>query len=106
MPEDSRTAIEPGLHVLRRNRHSDAVTEALPERPGGSLDAGRVMVLGMAGGQAAKLPKAFDFIEREIVAGQIQQAVQQHRAVTCREHESVAAVPLRIARIVAQEARP
>ena len=98
-------AIEVRFEVLRRYRHADAVTEALAERAGGGLDAGDAPILGMPGRSAAELAKMLDVVERDLVAGEIKQAVQQHRAVACREHEAVAPEPFRILRIVAHEPR-
>src|SRR5690349_6541758 len=58
------------------HRHSDAVTEALAERSGGHLDAGRESALGVTGSDTAPLAKLLDLFERKIVTGRIEQAVQ------------------------------
>jgi hypothetical protein len=47
-----------------------------------------------------KLPEALDLVERKIVAGQVQQRVQQHRAVAVRDDEAIAVCPSRICRVV------
>src|SRR5580704_5348633 len=91
--------------MLRRHRHPYGVAYALAERPGGSLDAGDAPVLGMPGRSAAELAKLLDVVERDLVAGEIEDAVEQHRAVSGREHEAIAPEPLRIFRIVTHEAR-
>ena len=98
-------ALEVRLEMLRRHRHADGVADALAERAGGGLDAGRHAVLGMAGRSAAELAELLDVVEAEVVAGEIEQAVEQHRAVARGQHEAVAAEPLRILRVVAHEAR-
>ena len=49
---------------------------------------------------------ALHVVDRQRIAGQVQQRVQQHRAVAVRDHEAVAVRPLRIAGIVAQVVAP
>ena len=87
-------------------RHADSRGIALPQRPGGGLHARCDPVLGMAGGEAAELAELLELIQRQIVAGQMKQAVDQHGAVAAGQHEPVAVEPLGISRVVAQEARP
>ena len=48
-------AVELGRQAALGDGHADAVGEALAERPGRRLDAGRQAVLGMAGRDAAPL---------------------------------------------------
>src|SRR5882724_11051110 len=93
------------LEMLCRHRHPDAVAEALAERPGGSLDARSHAVLGMPRSSAPQLPEMLDVVQGQIVAGEIEQAVEEHRAVTSREHKPVAPEPFWIFGIVAHEAR-
>jgi hypothetical protein len=77
-----------------------------PERPGGSLDAGRVAVFRMARGLAVQLAEILQVVDRQVVAGQVQQRIQQHRAMAVGQHEAVAVGPLRVGRVVAQVAVP
>ena len=58
--------------------HAHAVGEALAQRAGGRLDAGREAVLGVAGGAAAPLAELLQLLERQVVAGQVEQGVEQH----------------------------
>ena len=86
---------KPGAVVARgemrfRDRHADAVAEALAERPGRHLDARREAALGMPRRDAAPLAELLDLLERKVVAGQMKQAVQQHRAVPGRQHKAIA----------------
>ena len=61
-------------------------------------------VFGMAGGLAVDLAKALQLIQRHVLdAGQVQQAVEQHRAVAVRQHEAVAIEPMRIGRVELHE---
>ena len=60
----------------------------------------------MAGRDRAELAEALDLLDRHrLVAEQMQQRVEQHRAVAGREHEAVAVGPGRIGRIELQEPR-
>ena len=98
-------ALEACFEMPRRHRHPNPVAEALAERAGGGLDAVGHAVLGMSGRFASELAKLLDVVERKVVAGEIEQAVEEHRAVAGRQHETIAAEPLRISRVVAHEPR-
>ena len=81
-----------------------ALPRPWPERAGGRLDAARMAALGMAGGAAAELAEALDLVDRHVgIAGQVQQRVEQHRAVPGRQHEAVAVGPVRRRRIEAAD---
>ncbi len=81
---------------LFRDRHADGVAEALTEGAGGHFDARCVAALGMAGRHAVPLAKALQFRERQRVAREVKQAVEQHGAVAGGEHEAVAIGPVRV----------
>jgi hypothetical protein len=91
-----------GQHALRE-RHADRVAEALSERAGGALHPGRHAVLGVTRRDRAELAEVADVVDRDGVARQVQQRVEQHRPVTRREHEAVAIGPVRGRRVVAQD---
>ena len=94
-----------GQHLLGE-RHADRGRDALAERTGGGLDALGVEVLGMARGQAAELAELLELIQRHVgIAGQIQQRIEQHRAVAGREHEAVAVGPVGGSGVEFQELR-
>ena len=94
-----------GQHALGE-RHADRVAEPLAERPGRRLDAARMAALGMAGGAAAELPETLDLGDRHVgIAGQVQEPVEQHRAVPVRHDEAVAVGPIRGLRVKAQVLR-
>ena len=88
------------------HRETDAVAEALTQRPGGRLHAWRNAPLGMARRHAAPLAKPLDLFERKIVAGEVKQTVQQHRTVPGREHETIAVEPTGIGWVVFEEPGP
>ena len=77
------------------DRHADGVGEALAERSGGGLDAGGVAVLGMARGHRVELAEAPELVEGQRVAAEVEQRVEEHRAVPVREHEAVPVRPRR-----------
>ena len=86
-------------HFLSQ-RHTDRVCKALPQRSRGRLNAESWLVFGMPRRAVAKLTKVANLVNRKIVSGQVQQAVEQHRAMAVRQYEAVAVDPLWIGRIV------
>ena len=92
-------------HPLREG-HADGRGEALAERTCRRLDAGRVAVFGMAGGEAAELAELADVVERDAVAGKVEQTVEEHAAVAAGEDEAVAVRPRRILRVVLEVLEP
>ena len=105
---DDRVAVAVELRgkTSLRDRHADGVGKSLPERPGRGLDARCQARLGMARRPRSPLPERAQLVEWQVVAGQVEQRVQQHRRVPCRQHEPVTVGPVRMRRRVAQEARP
>jgi hypothetical protein len=81
------------------DRHADGIGNALAERAGGGLDAGGMTVFRMAGGLRAELAELLQVVDGHVrVAGQIQQRIEQHRAMAGRQHEAVAVRPVRLLR--------
>ena len=89
-----------------RQRHAYRIRETLPQRAGSGFHSRRVTILGMAGRFGMKLAETLDFLHRQIVAGEVQQGINQHRAMTIRQHKTVAVHPFRIDGIVAQMMNP
>ena len=94
--------------VERAASHASAMpsrrrSETLPQRSGGDFDARRVTALRMPRGLASPLAEALQLIKRKIVAGEMQQAVEQHGAVAGGEHEAVAIEPVRVFGVVLQK---
>ena len=112
--EDVRAVVDDGEALaieflsekLFGKRHADTVGNALAEGSGRRFDAGRHVDFGVAGRLAVQLTKVLDVLHRKVVARQVQQCVLQHRAVTVRKNEAVAADPLGIRRVEAQVTRP
>src|ERR1041385_7826574 len=92
---ESRLVVARGEKRLRDAR-AHAVAEALAERTGRHLDAGRELALGMARRDALPLAEMLDLIERDRVAGEVQHAVEQHGPVAGGGSEAVAVGPVGI----------
>ena len=93
--------------VLLGDRHADAVAEALAERAGGDLDAGRddvAILLRMARGDRSPLAELLDLVDRDVVAREMQHGVQQHRAVARAQDEAIAVGPRGLRRVVLHDA--
>ena len=87
-------------------RHADRRAEALAERSGGRLDARRHEAFGMPRRLRVELAEALQLVDRDALdAGEVQERVEQHRAVAGGEHEAVAVGPARIGGVVFQELR-
>ena len=83
-------------------RHADRVGEPLTERARRRFDAGRDADLRMSGRLRMQLAEVAELADRQVVAGQMQQRVLQHRAVAVRKYETIAIRPMRIGGVVAQ----
>ena len=84
------------VQLTLRQRHADRVGKPLAERTGRRFNARCVAMLGMSGGLGAELTEIADLIDAHAgIAGQMQQRVKQHRAMTGRQHEPVAVGPRR-----------
>ena len=108
--DDEGVVIDQAVAKARRrdalgHRHAHRRRNALAQRTGRRLDTSTMAVFRMAGARAAQLAEALDVIKRDVlVTRQVQHRIQQHRAMTSRQHEAVAVRPARIARIEFQEA--
>ena len=98
--------VELGRQALLGDGHADGVGEALAERSGGRLDARREAVLRVARRPRAPLAEVAQLVQRQVVAGEMQQRVEQHAGVAGRQDEAVAIGPVGPRRGVAQVARP
>ncbi len=99
-------AVELGGQQLLGQRHAHGIGDALAQRAGGGLHARGHVDLGVAGGQAVQLAEALQLGHAELVAGEVQQRVDQHRAVAVAEHETVAVGPVRVGRVVLEVTVP
>ena len=91
---------------LFSQRHADGIGNALAERARSGFHAGRDAVFGVARSLAVQLAEILQLLHRQLVAGQVQQGINQHRTVAVGQHKAVAVEPLRIARAVLQVLAP
>jgi hypothetical protein len=105
---DDRLAqtIETRGHHLRRERHADRRREPSAERPRRQLHADGMAVLGVPRRLRAALAEVLQVVDRQRIARQVQERVEQHGSVPTREHEAVAIRPVRRIRVEAQELAP
>src|SRR5471030_1836679 len=83
-----------------------AVGQALAQWTGGGFNARGVAEFRVARGTAVQLAEVFQVIDRQVVAGQVQQRVNQHRTMTVGHHEAVTVSERWIARVVLQVVTP
>ena len=99
-------AVVAGGEPLLGDGEADGVGEALAEGAGGDLHAGGQAALRVAGGDAAPLAEALDLVKGEVVAGEMEEAVEEHGGVAGGEDEAVAVVPVGVRGVVLEEAVP
>ncbi|MNQ60098.1 hypothetical protein D3C85_743670 [compost metagenome] len=101
----ARTVELRAQHLLG-DGETDRVGNALAQRASGGLDARGVAVFRVARGAAVQLAELLEVVDAQVVTGQVQQRVDQHRAVAVGQHEAVAVGPLRVLRVVLEEIAP
>jgi len=77
------------------HRHAHAHCQPLAQRAGGAFNSRQHEILRVASAGAAQLTEVADVLDgRLLIARKIQQAVDQHRAVARRKHETIAIGPV------------
>ena len=89
---------------LRGEGVADRIADALSERTGRGLDSDGLSELGVTRGLAVQLAEVFDLLHRQIVAREVEPAVEEHAAMAGGKDEAVAIEPLRLRGIVAEGA--
>jgi hypothetical protein len=92
-----RRAVEGLAQQALGERHADGVGQPLPEWSGGRFDAGGDPELGVTGRLRMQLSKALQLLDRQVVAAEMQQRVEEHRPMPVGEHETVAVGPAGLA---------
>src|SRR5664280_3744057 len=92
--------------IVFRYREADAIGKSLTEGASRRLHTRRPSALRMSRSLAAPLSELFDLFQRQIVARQVKQAVEQHRTVSGRQDKPIPVEPMWIVRIVFQKPRP
>ena len=95
-----------GAHVCLADGKTDSVGNTLAERTGGDFDAVSDADFGVAGGDGVDLPKAFQVIHRDLVAGEVEHDVLERTSVAVGEDEAVTVDPLGVGRAEAEELGP
>ncbi len=105
---DDRVArpVEQRRELRLGDRHPHRVADALAERSRRRLDPRREAELGMARRAAAPLPELLDFIQRQVIPGEIEHRVEQHAGVAARQHEAVTVGPVGMGGIETQMPLP
>ena len=98
--------VEYSREMRLRHRHADRHAHAGAQRPRRRLDADRVAVLRMARRQRAILAELLHIVERQPVAIEMKQRIEERRAVAAGQDEPVAVLPFRILRVVVHVVRP
>ncbi|CCJ89366.1 hypothetical protein BN132_1294 [Cronobacter turicensis 564] len=88
------------------NSQTNRVRQPLTERPGGGFHARRIADFRVARRFGVQLAEVFQLFHRQIVAREVQQAVEQHRRMTVGKNKAVAVIPCRVSRVVLEEAVP
>ena len=96
--------VEQAALVARRHRHPDRRRQALAERTGGDLNALGVPELRVSGRLGSPGAQRLDVGQLQAEAAEVELQVQGQAAVPGRQHEPVAAQPVRVAGIVAHRA--
>ena len=79
------------------NGHTNSGCEPVTERAGCGFYACVLLDLRVSGRNSTKLTEVFQLIQCHfLVAGQVIQGVEQHRAMTAGEHKTVAVRPFRV----------
>ena len=93
-----------GVEHALGEREAHGGGDALAERARGGLDAGGHEVLGVARGLGVELAEVLQLVDGHALhARQVQERVEQHRAVAGRQDEAVAVRPGRVRGVVFQE---
>ncbi|MNV15823.1 hypothetical protein D3C71_1065620 [compost metagenome] len=99
-------AVELGGQQLFSQRKAHGVGNALAQRAGGGFHASGVAHFGVAGRLAVQLAEVLQLANRQVVAREVQQRVQQHGAMAVGKHKPVAVKPLGVGRVVLEVAAP
>ena len=83
-----------------RQRKAHGIGNALAERAGGGFHAVGVAIFGVAGGVAVQLAEVFQIIDGNVVAGEVEQAIQNHRSVAVGQYKTVAVVEFGVGGVV------
>ncbi|VUS99972.1 hypothetical protein SB6422_03396 [Klebsiella huaxiensis] len=76
-----------------RNRHTHRIGNTLTQRTGSGFNTRGVTHFRVTRSFRVQLAEVFQLFNRQIITGEVQQTIDQHRAVTVGQHEAVAVSP-------------
>ena len=83
------------IQVSLCHRHANCHRKALPQRSGGAFNAFEQKVFRMSGARRAQLAEVANVLHRRArIAGEMQQRVDEHRAMPGRKHKTIAVSPI------------
>ena len=82
------------------------IGNALAQGAGGGFHAHGVHVFGVARGLAAQLAELLQVVNRQAVAKQVQQGIDQHAAVAGGKHKAITIQPVGVGAVVLHVAAP
>ena len=92
-----------GGEVAFGHRHANRIGKPLSQRAGGCFNTAGMTKFRVTGGDRAQLPEIFDLRARHVcMSGQIQQRINQHRAMPGRQYKAVTVRPVRVGSIEIQ----
>ena len=98
-------AAKAGIEMAFGDGHAHGIGNTLTQRTSGGFDAGQMAMLRMAGAGAANFAEIFDVLQGDArIAGEPEQRIKQHRAMTGRQHKPVAVGPIGIGGVEFEEA--
>ncbi|CAM3596774.1 hypothetical protein SB6411_05435 [Klebsiella spallanzanii] len=89
-----------------RNRHPHRIGNTLTQRTGRGFNTRCIAHFRVARRFGMQLTEVLQLFNRQIITCEVQQAVNQHRAVTVGENKAVAVSPGRVLRVMVQEVPP
>ncbi len=95
-----------GSQQLFCQRKTHGIGQPLPQRAGGCFYACGDAHLGMSRCFGMQLAELTQLVQRQVIAGQVQQGVKQHGTMPVGQDKAIPIRPGRICRIVAQMTRP
>ena len=98
--------VELGGQQLLSQREADGIGDALAQRAGGGFHTRGNANLRVTCRLAVQLAEVLQLRQRQIVARQMQQCIDQHRTMAVRENEAVAVGPVRVRGVVLQVLSP
>ncbi len=98
--------VELGAQHFLGQGEAHSVGQALTQRAGSGFDARGVAELRVARRAAVQLTEGLEVVDGDVVTGQVQQRIDQHRAVAVGQHEAVTIGEVRVARVVLQIIAP